>query len=230
MSSPFSAQTRRDAHHRLPPDDVIRQRVKTAIRKRLRGLRKTTPVAACAERSARIVENLDGLAALRGARTVALFWPIEERHEVDLRPLDPRLRARGVKIAYPALLPSGEMIFLWVDDVNSMRAHPLGFLEPSTDELEPSPVRRVPLDVEVIVVPAIALDPTGQRIGYGGGNYDRVLPLYGRATTVGVAYDFQLIPEVPATEGDVPVQWIVTDRRVLRASRETAPDPSLGGA
>jgi 5-formyltetrahydrofolate cyclo-ligase len=147
-------------------------RVKTAIRKRLRGLRKTTPLTACAERSSRIVENLDTLAALRGAKAVALFWPMEERHEVDLRPLDASLRARGVRVAYPAVLSTGEMVFDWVDDVSSMRLHPLGFLEPSTNELEePLPVPRALLD--------------GQRIGYGGGNYDRVLPTYARATTIG---------------------------------------------
>jgi 5-formyltetrahydrofolate cyclo-ligase len=180
-------------------------------------------MTACVERSARIVENLDALPALRGAKRIALFWPIEERHEVDLRPLDARLRARGARVAYPTLPLSGEMVFVWVDDVDSMRLHPLGFLEPSVGELELPPAPSLPrLELDLIVVPAIALDPTGHRIGYGGGNYDRLLPSYRNTTTVGVAYDFQLIPEVPAMEGDVAVQWIVTDRRVLQASREKA--------
>ncbi len=222
MKSPFPSQ----APSRLPPDDVLRLRVKNEIRKRLRSLRKSTPATACAERSLRIVEHLDAHPALQGAKTVALFWPIGERHEVDLRPLDARLRARGVKMAYPALPRSGEMVFVWVDDVGSMRPHPLGFLEPKADELESPSPPHPPLHLDVIVVPALALDPTGHRIGYGGGNYDRVLPSYRGATTVGVAYDFQLIPEVPAMEGDVRVQWIVTDRRVLEASCEDAPPPS----
>jgi 5-formyltetrahydrofolate cyclo-ligase len=201
-------------------------RVKVEIRKRLRGLRKTTPQAACAERSAKIVEHLDTHPGFRAGKTVALFWPIEERHEVDLRPLDARLRARGVKVAYPSVLSSGEMIFTFVDDVDSMQPHPLGFQEPATNEVaaatDPPAVR---LDLDVIVVPAIALDPTGQRIGYGAGHYDRALVAHGNAMTFGVAYDFQLIPEVPATEGDIPVQWIVTDRRVLEASRDAALHP-----
>src|SRR5580700_9377105 len=105
------------ADNRLPPDDVLRQRVKAEIRKRLRGLRKTTPLAACSERSALIVERLEGLDALRTAKSVALFWPIEDRHEVDLRDLDARLRARGVRVAYPTILETHEMIFCFVDDV-----------------------------------------------------------------------------------------------------------------
>src|SRR3982751_2825390 len=89
--------------HALAPDEVIRRKVKAELRKRLRGLRKTTPADACAARSAKIVDALDAHPALANARSVALFWPIVERHEVDLRPLDARLRARGARIAYPAI-------------------------------------------------------------------------------------------------------------------------------
>ncbi len=124
------------------------------------------------------------------------------------------------------MLASGEMFFAFVDDLDSMQQHPLGFRGPSEDESEATPARGTD-SLDVIVVPAIALDPTGQRIGYGAGHYDRALLSFDKAATFGVAYDFQLIPEVPATEGDVPVQWIVTDRRVLEASRDLAllPEP-----
>src|SRR5450631_2411562 len=90
---------------RLPPDDVIRVRVKAELRKRLRGVRATMPADACAKRSARIISRLEAHPVLRAAKSVALFWPIVERHEVDLRPLDASLRARGVKVAYPWIDP-----------------------------------------------------------------------------------------------------------------------------
>ena len=215
MSSPGSSPVRGS----LPPEDVLRVRVKGEIRKRLRGLRKTTPAAACAERSARIVLRLSDLDPVRVARSVALFWPIEDKHEVDLRPLDASLRARGAEVAYPTVIESGEMIFRFVADPGAMEEHPLGFRAPSDDSPKADAL-------DVIIVPAIALDPTGQRIGYGAGYYDRALAAHPRAVTVGVAYDFQLIPEVAATSRDVPVQWVVTDRRVLRAS----PDAALSSA
>lgn len=199
----------------LPPDDVLRRRVKVEIRKRLRGLRSTTPSSACADRSARLVERLEALPAVCAARKVALFWPMEDRHEVDLRPFDALLRARGVGVAYPTILPTQEMVFHMVADVGSMQPHPMGFTAPAEGS--------VATDLDVIVVPAIAIDPAGHRIGYGSGYYDRFLATSGAAVTVGVAFDFQLIVEVPATEGDVPVQWIVTDRRTLRAGDDGAP-------
>ncbi len=206
---------------RLPPEDILRVRAKAEIRKRLRALRKTTPLAACAARSGRIVANLLGLALVAGARDVALFWPIEEKHEVDLRPLDVELRAQGKRVYYPTILSSGEMVFGRVDDPARMIDHPLGFRAP--DEGEPRAE-----DLDVIVVPALAIDASGHRIGYGAGYYDRALATTRRAVTVGVAYDFQLVPEVPASRDDVPVAWVVTDRRVFRAGAPVpaaAPEP-----
>jgi 5-formyltetrahydrofolate cyclo-ligase len=199
----------------LPPEEVLRLRVKAELRKRMRGLRKTTPSAACAERSALIVRHLEGLGPVASAHRVALFWPIEEKHEVDLRPLDASLRARGARVAYPTVLDSGEMIFRFASDPAAMDDHALGFRAPADDCPRAD-------SLDVIVVPAIALDPTGHRIGYGAGYYDRALGARDGVVTVGVAFDFQLIPEVAATSHDVPVDWIVTDRRVLRASRDAA--------
>jgi 5-formyltetrahydrofolate cyclo-ligase len=68
------------------------------------------------------------------------------------------------------------------------------------------------------VVPALAVDPRGHRVGYGAGFYDRTLPRFvPPAVSIAVAFDFQLAVEVPTTEGDVAVSWIVTDARELRA-------------
>jgi 5-formyltetrahydrofolate cyclo-ligase len=204
-------------------EELLRRRVKLELRKRLRGLRATMPAASCAERSARVVGRLLELEPLARARTVALFWPMTERREVDLRPLDAQLRARGARVAYPLVeradavdgASSSAMSFRFVGDPSTLADAGGGFLEPSPGD----PVA-APGELEVIVVPALAVDPRGHRIGYGAGYYDRTLPAYAPpAVTVAVAFDFQLVPEVPATEGDVPVDWAVTDLRELKADR-----------
>jgi len=74
-----------------------------------------------------------------------------------------------------------------------------------------------PGDVDVALVPALAVDPRGYRIGYGGGYYDKLIPRLQRACTCAVAYDFQLIAEVPELPFDVAVDVVVTDERVIRA-------------
>jgi len=204
--------------HKLAPDEIIRVKVKAELRKRLRGVRKTTPIEACLARSTAIVARLREHPALAKAERVALFWPIEARHEVDLRPLDALLRARGARVAYPTIDPdSGEMTFRFVDELSSLEEKGYGFMEPA-----PTAPEATALDA--IVVPAIAVDPTGHRIGYGAGYYDRTLPRFAPpAISVAVAYDWQLVAEVPATDGDVRCDHVVTDTRSLdaRASIES---------
>jgi 5-formyltetrahydrofolate cyclo-ligase len=198
--------------HALAPEDVIRLKVKAELRKRMRGVRKTAPPEACAERSAKIVASLEAHEVVAAAKSVALFWPIVERHEVDLRELDRRLRARGVQIAYPAIDPeTGEMSFRIVEDVAVLEERGYGFAEPASD----APLATA---LDVVVVPALAVDPMGHRIGYGAGYYDRTLPKYAPpAIAISVAYDWQLVAEIPATPGDVQTSWVVTDQRVLDA-------------
>jgi 5-formyltetrahydrofolate cyclo-ligase len=204
-------------HHGFIPssaEDALRRRVKVELRKRMRGLRKALPATACARRSERIVERLAGLESIVRAKAVALFWPIEARHEVDLRPLDELLRTRGTRVAYPAVEPgTGIMEFRFVEDIASMPPHAFGHREPALHD-----TRAVPGQIDVIVVPALAVDPRGHRIGYGAGHYDRALPLHvPPGTSVAVAFDFQLVAEVPHTEGDVAVAWTVTDARTLES-------------
>jgi len=204
-------------HHGFIPssaEDVLRHRVKAELRKRMRALRNAVPLSACAERSARVVARLAALEPIARARSLALFWPILERHEVDLRALDEQLRSRGVRVAYPAVEPeSREMTLRFVDRLDDMREHGFGFREPP-----PTAAEATPGSLDAIVVPALAVDPGGHRIGYGAGYYDATLPAYvPPAASLVVAFDFQLIAEVPVTAGDVRLDWVVTDQRELRA-------------
>jgi 5-formyltetrahydrofolate cyclo-ligase len=202
-----------DHSHKLAPDDFIRLKVKAELRKRLRGVRKTTPAEACTVRSLAIVARLEQHEAVIAAKRVALFWPIEARHEVDLRTLDTSLRARGVRIAYPAIdADTNVMTLRFVDDLGALGEKGFGFAEPGPDAPEAT-------ELDVIVVPAIAADPTGHRIGYGAGYYDRTLPRYAPpAVSIAVVYDWQLVAEVPAIETDVRCHWVVTDTRALDAA------------
>jgi 5-formyltetrahydrofolate cyclo-ligase len=198
--------------HKLAPDDFIRLKVKAELRKRLRGVRKTTPLEACEERSKAIVARLEAHPALAAARTVALFWPIVSKHEVDLRALDTSLRARQVRVAYPTIdADTNAMTFRFVDDIAKLEEKGFGFMEPAADAPEATAL-------DVIVVPAIAVDPTGHRIGYGAGYYDRTLPRFAPpAVSIAVVYDWQLVAEVPAMPDDVQCAAVVTDTRTIDA-------------
>lgn len=201
-----------DHAHTLAPEEIIRFKVKAELRKRLRGIRKTAPLEACLERSKLIVERLRAMEIVKDAKSIALFWPIEARHEVDLRALDATFRAKNGVVAYPSIDPdTGDMQFRVVTDLARLEERGYGFAEPGAEH----PIATA---LDVVIVPAIAVDPTGHRIGYGAGYYDRTLPKYAPpAVTIAVAYDYQLVVEVPATEGDVRVDWIVTDVKTIEA-------------
>ena len=196
-------------------EDLLRRKVKAELRKRMRALRNTAPASACEERASKIRATLLGLPEMARARSVALFWPIEGRNEIDLRPLDAELRARRVRVAYPAIdEESRVMTFRFVENPEEMDERGFGFREPSAGAEEVAAL-------DLIVVPALAADDRGHRIGYGAGYYDRTLPRFSPpAALVAVLFDYQLIAEVPNTAGDIQVDRIVTDMRVVEARRD----------
>lgn len=210
MLSAMSREPPPPHSHELAPEDYLRRKVKAEIRKRIRGLRRTAPLSACLERSAKIVAALEKLEVVQNAKAVALFWPIEERHEVDLRALDVSMRARGVALYYPAIDPeTGAMTFRLTAEAKDLAEAGYGFAEPKADAPEPA-------SLDVVVVPAIAIDPVGHRLGYGAGYYDRTLPKFRPpAKAIVVGYDYQMIAEVPVTEGDIASDIVVTDHRVI---------------
>src|SRR5262249_32823271 len=104
------------------------------------------------------------------------------------------------------------VLHLWEDGVDPIESGHM-VKEP------PASAPKIPLDeVELVIVPALALDERGARIGYGAGHYDALLPTLPRAGRVGVIFAFQLIAEVPEDEGDQRVDHIVSDERSLPAS------------
>ncbi|MEM9691931.1 MAG: 5-formyltetrahydrofolate cyclo-ligase [Myxococcota bacterium] len=190
---------------------AMRFKAKALMRKRFRSHRASLPPSGAASRSAAICARLLGY--LEGRTRVALFWPMLERKEVDLRPVHASLRERGADVAYPVVDPATDiMTFRRADTEGDLEPTAMGYLQPPLDA-------ELLDDLEVVVVPGLAFDPRGHRIGYGGGFYDRALNgLAPRPEVVGVGYDFQLAADIPNTPGDVPVVRVFTDVRELVAS------------
>jgi len=77
--------------------------------------------------------------------------------------------------------------------------------------------------IEFVLTPGIAFDAEGRRLGYGGGYYDRLLPLlHSAACRVGGAFEVQIVARVPAAPHDVRVQYVVTERRTIECARPPA--------
>ena len=75
-------------------------------------------------------------------------------------------------------------------------------------------------EMQIIILPFLAVDEGGNRLGYGGGYYDRYLQKHPQAVRVGYGYDFQIVDCVPATEQDMRIDFIVTEKRILAPKRK----------
>ncbi|MBL0899331.1 MAG: 5-formyltetrahydrofolate cyclo-ligase [Reyranella sp.] len=156
----------------------------------------------------------DGLLAmLRSERpietpcTVSGFWPI--RDEIDTRPLMIELHNQGCQLALPVVQGKGRpLIFRAWRPGDPLEAGVFGTLQPSA--------RRETIEPDALIVPMLACDADGWRLGYGGGFYDRTLELLRKrrpVTAMGVGFDAQFVPEVPHGPSDQRLDWLLTDKR-----------------
>lgn len=138
---------------------------------------------------------------------VSGFWPIKD--EVDIRPLMTYLHGEGCRLALPVVQGRGQRLsFRAWRPGDPLEAGEFGTLQP--------PAACETLEPDVLLVPLLACDAEGWRLGYGGGFYDRTLEdlrKRRKVTAVGVGFDLQLVPEVPHGADDQRLDWLLTDRR-----------------
>ena len=189
---------------------------KRELRKRMRALRTAHPTEALRLRSAALVQRALALPVFRAASAVALFFPMQERKEVDLRELDAEARRQGKRVYYPFLEPRGDALVSGLrltQSLDDLQERGRQFFEPS-----PSAPIAARGDVDVLFVPALGVAPSGHRLGYGAGFYDSLLPdVCPPAKAVAVAFDFQLLVELPTLPHDVACDLVLTDARDLVA-------------
>ncbi|MEI9938154.1 MAG: 5-formyltetrahydrofolate cyclo-ligase [Pseudomonadota bacterium] len=192
----------------------LKYRAKKQLRLRMRGLRAAYPESVLAQASARIVASVLALPQFSAAQGVGLFWPMADRREVDVRPLALAALAADKRVYFPFLQPTASGFstgFAQVRDVSELAERGQRFFEPPSSAL-----RAERGQIELLVVPALAVASDGHRLGYGSGFYDATLPDFcPPARALVVAFDFQLLGELPVTINDVASQCIVTDRRIL---------------
>ncbi len=179
---------------------------KRRLRNRLRAQRLAMSEASWAERCRRLEMKLRQSPQLARATHVASFWPMLERREVDLRPLHAWLRGRQCDVYYP-FMRGADWGFARVDDVASMEPTRTGFLQPSAG----APVAH-PGELEMILLPALAVTPKGLRLGYGAGFYDRLLAEFRPpAVAVTVVFSDEVLGELPYELHDQTCDLIITD-------------------
>ena len=136
----------------------------------------------------------------RQAKTLYGYLPYNQ--EVRTVPMLQRALDEGKRVAVPKCY-GDEMRFIYLEDLSQVEKGYCGIPEPVAD----GPVADDP--TALVLMPGLAFDPQGRRIGYGGGFYDKFLALEPGHPTLALCYAFQMVDEIPTEEFDVPVDRVL---------------------
>ncbi len=180
------------------------------VRRSLRARRRTLPARQRVQLSHNLVHILARSRLLRRAQRIAAYVPNDG--EIDLSALFPILRARGRHLYLPTLMRS-RLCFLPCIRETPLLLNRYGIPEPGV-----SPRHQIaPQALDLVLLPLVAFDTKGNRLGMGGGYYDRSFAFlrqrqhWRKPTLIGMAYDFQQVERLNAQPWDVPLDGVVTE-------------------
>lgn len=195
FNSQMSFSVQSDSRHQ-------RQQDKVDLRRRLLKARQAIPVPLWRQKSDRICTHLQSWPDFQSARCVLAYWSF--RNEPDLSPLMNFNRYWGL----PRCEGKNLVWHQW-QGPQSLQTGRFGITEPVPHAPEIDPAL-----VDLILIPAVACDVKGYRLGYGGGFYDRLLskPEWRRKTTIAIVFEYARLPKLPRDVWDRPMQGICSEK------------------
>ena len=195
-------------------DSTLHQhQTKAGVRRALSEARRNLAVPERAERSRRIVAFCREIAGFSSAEVVCTY--VNFREEVETAGLVAALLREGRRVAVPVHLhgTAQPLLFAEIHDFSEMAPNHFGILQPPSEAARLVPTAAIPL----FLVPGLAFDPAGRRLGYGLGCYDRAFAdAAPGALKIGLAFELQILECVPADPHDVPMDFVVTEDRVIQ--------------
>lgn len=219
----LSAAPLRRTHRRHARVDANAQRrdLRQRLAERRRALSPQQRIAAAQG----VRRSLEQLPEYHTDARVAGYWAVQG--ELALNLAIPPLLARGQQFLLPVLAHDRTLAFAPWTPGEPVAPNRYGIPEPATPE---RPL--APFQLDLVLVPVLGFDRYGQRLGYGGGWYDRSFAFLGEQARptepllVGIAYDFQQVDTLPAEAWDIPLDFIATDRELIDCHAErTAETP-----
>lgn len=193
---------------RAPAATDSRQSLRQQIRIRRRSLTAQQQQQAAQAAASHMLQY----APLLAAQHIALYMSFDG--ELDTRPLIDALWAAGKKLYLPRLHPfcAGHLLFLRYRPQTVLSQDKFTIYQPPLDVRQILPVNKL----DILITPLVAFDEHGQRLGMGGGFYDRTLQRWRshKLLPVGYAHDCQLVPPLAAEHWDIPLPVIITPSRI----------------
>ena len=173
-----------------------KQELRQAIRARKRAMTEEDIL----RRSEILAEKFARSNAYRASKTIYGYLPYNQ--EVRTVPMLRRALEEGKRVAVPKVY-GDDMKFIYLDDLSQVAKGYAGIPEPVAD----GPVAQD--ETALVLMPGLAFDPAGHRIGYGGGFYDKFLAREPHHPTVALCYDFQVMDRLETEEFDIPVDLVI---------------------
>ena len=173
---------------------------KKELRAMIRAQKRAMTEQEIESKSQRLTELFLATDAYRQAKTIYGYLPYNQ--EVRTEALLEQALRDGKRVAVPKCY-GDEMRFIYLDDLSKVEKGYCGIPEPVDDE----PVGDDP--TALVLMPGLAFDEEGHRIGYGGGFYDKFLMQEPEHPTLALCYDFQMLPELHTEEFDIPVDRVI---------------------
>ena len=192
----------------------------SAIRSRIKAQRSALSADAVFESSVQITRLIWTLPYLSRARRIACYFPVG--NEVDCNFMIEEALNRGREVFLP-VLSGPELKFARYEQGCGFLRNFHGIPEPAV----PKARLKKPREMDVVIAPLVAFDCTGNRIGMGGGYYDRsfrflhTLTHWRRPKLIGIAHELQKVPKIKASSWDVPLHFAVTDKKSTGFSCKT---------
>ncbi|WP_355660564.1 5-formyltetrahydrofolate cyclo-ligase [Halomonas salifodinae] len=191
-----------------------------ALRRELRRRRRALTAQERQQAAEALCRRLRALPEVQRARRLALYLPNDG--EIDPTPLISWLRRRGCRVYLPVLCPLAvnRLWFVHYHPGTPMVKNRFGIPEPDTRHGAHRARRLAAWALDLVLLPLVGFDAQGQRMGMGGGFYDRSFAFTRgpgpRPRLIGVAHDCQRVAALPSASWDVPLDAIVSDRDVIR--------------
>lgn len=173
---------------------------KTELRRSIRAQKRAMTEDEINRRSEKLGQLFAASDAYKNAKTIYGYLPYNQ--EVRTVPMLEQALKDGKRVAVPKCY-GDEMKFIFLDDLSKVEKGYCGIPEPVADE----PVADD--ETALVLMPGLAFDPQGHRIGYGGGFYDKFLAAEPSHPTLALCYDFQLLEHLETEDHDVPVDYVL---------------------
>ena len=180
---------------------------KKEIRAEFKKRRREADEETLHEKSLQILERFRQLSAYKDASLLLAY--VDAKREVETRLLMRCAWDDGKKVAVPRVDGDGIMHFYYLRSLKDLEPGAFGIMEPRAD------CRICEPEEGLLLMPGVAFDEQGHRVGYGGGYYDRYLEKHPHLIHIALAFEFQIFPEVPSEKHDICPDLIVTENRIL---------------